>query len=220
MSEISPGTTPQSKNSDQFWGTYWTSALDKWRDADRKISRSTTLMLGAAVLFELINRNLVNGINLDFTKISKPTFVLAIIPIVISYLYFSTASATASLDWTSHAYWKAFDKACTGIIPDPKAWYRNALVPSGGIYEAWLRMDHRATNVQGRLASFGGSFKAIIAILWPPIFEVYIFVELLRRFKDSKLLIWGIIVVSALLLTFSVFTFFSAPSTPGEEATP
>jgi hypothetical protein len=217
VSEIKPEAAPppkesQVRESSQFWSTYWTAALDKWRDTDSRISRLTTLMLGSALLFELIDRNLVSGINFDFVKVSKPTFVMAVIPIVIGYLFFSIGSLTSDLDWISRTYWSSFEKDYEGNDPAHEAWYRTGLVPSCGMFNALVKMDYKSKDKLEATASFGNYFKSFLALLWPPAFEIYSFIELIRRFGISNFLIWGAILIASLLIVFSFIAILSAPS--------
>jgi len=99
-----------SDNEMEFWRNYSLAALEKWREIERSVTRTSGLMVLVAAVFELINRKSVAEVTLPFVKLTNPGLVQISLPVVIAYLYSNLTELSSEADWTSRAYELSFKR--------------------------------------------------------------------------------------------------------------
>jgi hypothetical protein len=188
--------------SDDFVLQFLAELRTNMRDAENGTRRATRLIAFLAISFELVNRGAVAEASLFFIKISSLDFVLIGIPVVIAYMcYESCAFAVES----NNLYW-VHRKLIEVRYPTVSAQSVDlfAIPVADPFGQAMRDVRYRRRNSFLKVAAW---LRFPLLIMVPPLaagaFEIYAFVQLLRRHDMNHALVTAVALTTCGLLTLA-----------------
>ncbi len=171
--------------------------------SDAAIRRNSLLMIGTAILFELLDRARVNELSILGLKIDGPDFLLIATPVLISAFFNQSLYASAQWSISSDAY-KCVLQARYPDLVRSNAWY--AVAPPGRSIVTFSDALSELSSARRTAKVHYALSLALFATLWmvPGGYVLACYFRLLRHFGFGHAGVWMSFAASALLLAFGL----------------
>jgi len=157
---------------------YLAEVRTNWREVESSAFRTAGLIIGTAVIFELIFANGVDEADFLFVKLTKFSFVEFALPIIIAFWYHGFMLSAISSQLLEDTHTAVIGK----VYPMLKSTtYLMPLHPPNTLaYGDVTELISAAGRRPGALVSFSLNIRAIFIGITPPVFLVAAYIQLLQ----------------------------------------
>jgi hypothetical protein len=190
---------PEDPSSRSFDAAVLEVLRDSLKDITVGISKNLSLVLLLMGLNELLNRAAIDKVSIGGFELTKLPFVSAILPVVISYIFYDLAARHAA----EHNVAAAYSKCISRVYPS--------------IRQSVILMEPWRTSLTGY--SGGGVSKLLgdalgrIVLFGIPLYEVYAYVMLFKT-SGRGIVIWGSLLLSCFFLVYGIVVWSEEEEQP------
>jgi hypothetical protein len=185
---------------------YLAELRTNWREAEKSITRLSTLILALAAVFELVQSSKVGELTLLGVKLSTNNVIRFALPVVIAYLYYALALSFVDADMFCDGHDAVIGKVWP-TMHDNEVY--GLLYPANSFNGTVTRIDYLLTS-DDRAVRWGdliAIIRPVVMVLAPPLFLIAAYVQLFDRYGVHSALLWVSAGLSPAISALGVGTF-------------
>ena len=182
----------------EYAGTYLVELRTSWRENERGITRSSTLIVGLAVIFELALNNKTSatlfGIQITSTNVLRFSLI-----VIVAYLWYGTIFSFIESEIFFSVHSEIIKKvypALYGADGERQLSPANSMI--GSVERVTSALKDR--TMERNLAVITGALRPILIVIAPPVYIGAAYVQLFVKYGLSNGLLWGSFAISGILL--------------------